>query len=176
MEKVFPGSGGALISLAVMISTFGTVNATSMTTARVYFAMAKDRLFFRSMGQVHPKYRTPARSLVVQCTLASILTLTGTYDQLFTYVIFAGWIFYALGAAGIFIMRKKVGGPGRTFRVPGYPVVPILFVIVATWFVVNTLIQQTADSLFGLLLLALGLPFFLYWRRAIQRTETVRER
>ncbi len=170
MEKVFPGSGGALISLAVMISTFGTVNATSMTTARVYFAMAKDRLFFRRMGEVHPKYRTPARSLVVQCTLASILTLSGTYDQLFTYVIFAGWIFYALGAAGIFIMRKRTGGPGKTFRVPGYPVVPIVFVIVATWFVVNTLIQQTADSLFGLLLFALGLPFFLYWRRAIIRS------
>lgn len=171
MEKVFPGSGGALISLAVVLSTFGSVNATSMTTARLYFAMAKDRLFFRSMGNIHPKFRTPGRSLIAQCSLASLLTLTGTYDQLFTYVIFAGWIFYALGAAGIFIMRKKMPAAPREFAVPGYPVVPILFVIVATWFVVNTLIEQTADSMFGLALLALGMPFYLYWRRAIVQSR-----
>jgi basic amino acid/polyamine antiporter, APA family len=169
MEKVFGSSGGALISLAVMISTFGSVNATSMTTARVYFAMAKDRLFFKSMGQVHPRYRTPARSLVVQCVWACILTLTGTFDQLFTYVIFAGWIFYGLGAAGIFILRKKFPNARREYRVPGYPYVPILFVIVATWFVVNTLVEQTADSMVGLVLLLLGLPFYIYWEKSGRR-------
>jgi APA family basic amino acid/polyamine antiporter len=153
------------ISAAVMISTFGTVNATSMTTARVYFAMAKDRMFFSQMGQVHPKYRTPARSLVVQAAWASLLTLTGTYDQIFTYVIFAAWIFYALGAAGIFIMRHKFPSANPAYRVPGYPVVPILFVAVATWFVINTLIQQSSDSLVGLLLLLAGLPFYFYWKR-----------
>jgi APA family basic amino acid/polyamine antiporter len=165
MEKVFGGSGGALISIAVMLSTFGSVNATSMTTARVYFAMAKDRLFFKSMGDVHPRYRTPARSLIVQCVWACILTLTGTFDQLFTYVIFAGWIFYALGAAGIFILRKKMPNANRAYRVPGYPVVPLLFVIVATWFVVNTLVEQTADSMVGLVLLVIGLPFYWYWHK-----------
>ena len=170
MEKVFPGSGGALISLAVVLSTFGSVNATSMTTARLYFAMAKDRLFFRGMGKIHPKYRTPGISLIAQCSLASLLTLTGTYDQLFTYVIFAGWIFYALAAAGVFILRKRMPDAKRKFAVPGYPVVPILFVVVATWFVVNTLIQQTADSMFGLAFLALGMPFYLYWRRGIVRS------
>ena len=169
MERVFPGYGGALIAAAVMISTFGGVNATSMTTARVYFAMARDRLFFRSMGRVHPVYRTPARSLVVQATWASLLTLTGTYDQIFTYVIFAGWIFYALGAAGIFLLRKKRPDANRAYRVPGYPVVPILFVAVATWFVVNTLIRQSADSFVGLFLLAAGLPFYWYWKRSMER-------
>jgi len=165
MERVFSGYGGAIISVAVMLSTFGSVNATSMTTARVYFAMAKDRLFFESMGTVHPRYRTPTRSIVVQCVWACILTLTGTFDQLFTYVIFAGWIFYGLGAAGIFVLRRKFPRPGRPYRVPGYPVVPLLFVIVATWFVVNTLITNPADSMVGLVLLALGLPFFLYWKK-----------
>jgi basic amino acid/polyamine antiporter, APA family len=164
MEKVFSGYGGAIISLCVMISTFGTVNATSMTTARVYFAMAKDKLFFSGFARVHPKYKTPGRSLLIQGVWASLLTLTGTYDQLFTYVIFAGWIFFALGAVAVFIMRKKMPSASKAFRVPGYPYVPIAFVIVATWFVLNTLIEQTADSLVGLLLLIVGIPFYLYWK------------
>lgn len=136
-----------------------------MTTARVYFAMAKDKLFFSGFRNVHPKYKTPGRSLIVQGVWASFLTLTGTYDQLFTYVIFAGWIFYALGAAAIFIIRKKIPDANRAFRVPGYPYVPIAFVIVATWFVVNTILVQTADSLVGFLLLVVGIPFYLYWKR-----------
>jgi APA family basic amino acid/polyamine antiporter len=169
MEKVFSGSGGAIISLCVMISTFGTVNGTSMTTARVYFAMAKDKLFFPGFRNVHPTYRTPGRSLMIQGMWASFLTLTGTYDQLFTYVIFAGWIFYALGAAAIFILRKKMPDANRAYRVPGYPYVPIVFVVVATWFVVNTILVQTADSLVGLLLLVVGIPFYLYWKRHMDK-------
>jgi len=169
MEKVFRGYGGAIISLCVMVSTFGTVNATSMTTARVYFAMAKDKLFFSGFSKVHPKYKTPGRSLIIQGVWASILTLTGTYEQLFTYVIFAGWIFFALGAVAVFIMRKKMPDANRAFRVPGYPFVPIAFVVVATWFVLNTLLAQTADSLVGLLLLLVGIPFYLYWKRQMNQ-------
>ncbi|MEW6512211.1 MAG: amino acid permease [Bacteroidota bacterium] len=169
MERVFPGYGGALIAAAVMISTFGTVNGTSMTTARVYFAMARDKVFFRGIDNVHPKYHTPFRSLVVQALWASILTLTGTYDQIFTYVVFAAWIFYALGAAGIFIMRKRKASATSEYRVPGYPVVPLLFVAVATWFVINTLISQTEDSFVGLLLLGVGIPFYTYWRSSPPR-------
>ncbi len=166
MERVFSGYGGAVIAAAVMISTFGTVNGTSMTTARVYFAMARDRMFFRSMDRVHPKFHTPSRSLVVQAAWASLLTLTGTYDQIFTYVVFAAWIFYALGAAGIFIMRRKRPEARSEYRVPGYPVVPLLFVAVATWFVFNTLVKQSADSFVGLLLLIAGLPFYFYWKKS----------
>jgi basic amino acid/polyamine antiporter, APA family len=169
MEKIFTGYGGAIISLCVMISTFGTVNATSMTTARVYFAMAKDKLFFSEFGKVHPKYKTPGRSLLIQGVWASILTLTGTYDQLFTYVIFAGWIFFVLGAVAVFIMRKKIPNANRAFRVPGYPWVPIMFILVASWFVVNTFIQQTDDSFVGLLLLLVGIPFYLYWKQQMSR-------
>ena len=169
MEKIVGGYGGALVSLAVMISTFGTVNSTSMTSARVYYAMAKDRVFFRRMQYVHPRYRTPSKSLIVQCVWGSVLTFSGTFDQLFTYVVFAGWIFYALGAVGIFILRKKFPNPNRPYRTPGYPVVPILFVIVATWFVINTLVEQTADSMVGLVLLAAGLPFYFYWRHVMAK-------
>ena len=168
MERMFGGYGGALISLAVMISTFGTVNGTSMTTARVFFAMAKDKLFFKTMGHVHHQYKTPGKSLLIQGVWASLLTLTGTYDQIFTYVIFAGWIFYALGAAGVFVLRKRFPNANRAYRVPGYPFVPIAFLIVATWFVINTIMEQTADSMVGLLLLVAGLPFYFYWQKKMK--------
>jgi len=176
MEKVFQGYGGAIISLCVMVSAFGTVNGTSMTTARVYFAMAKDKLFFPGFSNVHPKYKTPGRSLMIQGVWSSLLTLTGTYDQLFTYVIFAGWIFFALGAVAVFIIRKKQPKAVRTFRVPGYPYVPIAFVVVATWFVLNTLLEQTADSMVGLLLLLAGIPFYLYWKHHINREILLRNK
>ena len=121
------------------------------------------------MATVHPRFKTPTTSLVVQCSWACILTLTGSYDQLFTYVIFASWIFYALGAGGIFIMRRRLrGNPEGRYRVPGYPVVPILFVVVATWFVVNTIVKQTDDSMVGLLLLVAGLPFYYYWEKKMR--------
>lgn len=169
VEKVLPGLGGGLIAAVVMVSTFGGVNATSMTTARVYYAMSADRLFFKGMEKTHPVYKTPGRALIIQAAWACILTLSGTYDQLFTYVVFAAWIFYALGAAGIFIMRRKMPNPHRGYRVPLYPVVPLLFVAVATWFVINTLVVQTADSLVGALLLLAGVPFYIYWKRQIKK-------
>lgn len=169
MNVIFYGWGGAIISAMVMVSTFGTVNASSMTTARVFYAMAKDRMFFRAMGTVHPTFRTPSRSLVVQGTWASILCLTGTFDQIFTYVIFAGWIFYALGAAAVFILRVKQPNAERAYRVPLYPFIPVLFILVATWFVYNTIVQQTADSMVGLLLLVAGIPFYLYWQRQMKK-------
>ena len=165
MENIFHGYGGAVISALVMISTFGTVNATTMTTARVFFAMSKDKMFFKGMGTVHPKFRTPAKSLIVQGVWACILTLTGTYDQIFTYVIFAGWIFYALGAGAVFILRIRQPNAERPYKVPGYPFVPIIFIVVATWFVINTIVQQTADSIVGLLLVLAGIPFYLYWKK-----------
>ncbi len=165
ISHFFGTNGAALIAIAVMLSTFGTVNATTMTTARVYFAMAKDKLFFKGISRVHPKYRTPHVSLIVQGMWASLLTLTGTYDQLFTYVIFASWLFYALGAFGIFVLRKKRPDAVRPYRTVGYPVVPMAFVIVAAWFVYNTIATDPRDSLFGLGLVLVGIPAYIYWRR-----------
>jgi APA family basic amino acid/polyamine antiporter len=165
MERMVGPMGGAMIAVAVMVSTFGTVNASVLTAARVTYAMAKDKLFYKPLADVTPKYHTPGKSLIVQGVWASILTLSGTYDQLFTYVIFAGWIFYALGAAGVFLLRKKTPNAERSYSVPGYPVVPSLFILVATWFVLNTLVQQTADSIVGLVLLLLGVPVYLYYKK-----------
>lgn len=169
MNTIFPALGGAIISAMVMVSTFGTVNATSMTTARVFYAMSKDKMFFKSMGKVHPKFRTPAKSLVIQGVWASILCLTGTYDQIFTYVIFAGWIFYALGAAAVFILRKKQPNIERPYVVPWYPWIPIIFIAVATWFVLNTILQQPNESAVGTLLLVAGVPFYLYWQKQMKK-------
>jgi APA family basic amino acid/polyamine antiporter len=169
MNVIFYGWGGAIISAMVMISTFGTVNASSMTTARVFYAMAKDKIFFKKMGEVHPKFRTPAKSLIVQGTWASILCLTGTFDQIFTYVIFAGWIFYALGAVAVFILRAKQPDAPRAYKVPFYPVIPVVFIMVATWFVYNTVVEQTDDSMVGLMLLVAGIPFYLYWQNQMKK-------
>lgn len=165
ISEFFGRKGAALIAVAVMISTFGTVNATTMTTARVYFAMAKDKLFFRGISRIHPKYKTPHVSLLVQGTWASLLTLTGTYDQLFTYVIFASWLFYALGTFGIFVLRKKRPAAPRPYKTVGYPFVPIAFLIVAVWFVYNTIVTDPRDSLIGLGLVMLGVPAYLYWKK-----------
>jgi APA family basic amino acid/polyamine antiporter len=163
MNVVFPGLGGSITAAIVMLSTIGAVNANSMATARVFYAMARDGLFFRSLGEVHPKTAAPAKSLAVQTVWACLLTLTGTFDQLFTYVIFAGWIFYLLGAVAVFVLRKKRPDAPRPYRVPGYPVVPALFILAAAWFVVNTVVQKPADSAVGLVLVLSGIPFYLYW-------------
>ncbi len=173
ISKFFGQNGGALIAIAVMISTFGTVNATTMTTARVYFAMAKDRLFFKHISDVHPKYRTPHVSLLVQGVWASVLTLTGTYDQLFTYVIFASWLFYAIGAFGIFVLRKKRPNAPRPYKAIGYPIVPLAFVIIAIWFVYNTVVTDPRDSLFGLGLVLVGVPAYVYWKKKGQQNPLI---
>lgn len=170
MQRVFGAQGGAITAVIVMISTFGIVNTTTLTTARLYFAMAKDKLFFANFADVHPKYRTPGKAIMIQGVWSALLTFSGTYDQLFTYVVFAGWIFYVLGGFGIFILRRKNPNAQRPYRVPGYPLVPILFIIVATWFVLNTIIEQTADSMVGLLLVVAGIPFYLYWKKQVQQS------
>jgi basic amino acid/polyamine antiporter, APA family len=164
MDRVFPGLGGAIIAAMVMLSTIGAVNANSLATARVFYAMANDGLFFKGLATVSARSRTPARALAAQTAWACVLTLTGTFDQLFTYVIFAGWIFYLLGAIAVFIFRGKYPDLPRPYRVPGYPVVPILFVLAATWFVINTIIEQPADSMVGIVLVLSGIPFYLYWK------------
>lgn len=169
MRRVLGEGGGAFIAITVMISTFGIVNSTCLTAARLYYAMAKDKLFFQGFAEVHAQFRTPGKALIAQGVWASLLTFMGNYNQLFSYAIFAAWIFYTLGALGVFILRKKFPHARSAYRTPGYPVVPALFVVVATWFVLNTLFQQFQDSVVGLALVLAGIPFYLYWKRQVQR-------
>lgn len=171
MEKVLGRWGGGFIALTVMISTFGIVNTTCLTAARLYQAMAQDRLFFPAYAKIHPDYRTPGRALLAQGVWSALLTFSGTYDQLFLYAIFAAWLFYALGAAGVFMLRRKFPHTPRAYATPAYPLVPLLFVLVATWFVINTLLEQTADALVGLFFVLAGLPFYLYWKKQLQSSS-----
>ena len=125
VQVMLGGKGAGLMAAAIMISTFGCTNGMVMAGARVYYAMAKDGLFFRSVGKIHPKYHTPAVSLMVQAVWASILTLTGSYNELLDYVIFAVVIFYILTIAGIFRLRRTRPDAPRPYRAWGYPVLPL---------------------------------------------------
>ncbi len=162
--KTFLGPiGGAFISAAVMISTFGTVNGMILSGPRVTYAMAQDKIFFKGMGTVHPRFRTPHISVAVQGVWSALLTLSGRFDQLFTYVIFAAWIFYAMTTSGVFVLRKKWPHVERPYKTWGYPWIPILFILVSILFVINTLITDPRDSLFGLIIVAFGVPVYLFW-------------
>lgn len=163
--RKFLGSGGAFfISILIMISTFGTTNGTILASSRIYFAMANDRLFFNSAKKCHPKYKTPSTSLLIQGFWASILVLSGTFDQLTDMLIFASFIFYGSGAFGVFVLRKKMKDAHRPYKVLGYPVIPSLFIIFCITLVIVTIIQNPRDSGIGLVLVLIGIPFYLFWK------------
>lgn len=157
--------GASFIAAAVMISTFGANNGYILTGARIYFAMAKEGVFFRSLANLHPTYRTPIPSLAAQGVWACALVFTGTYEQLFTYVVFASWIFYAMSCIGVFLLRKRWPDIHRPYKTWGYPVTPLLFVVFALYLVVATLMENPRDSLIGVAMIASGLPAYYYWRR-----------
>lgn len=164
-----------IIAFCIMISTFGTSNGTILVSARVYFAMSRDGLFFRSQGKLHEKFRTPANALAAQAVWSCVLTFSGTFDTLTDTLIFVSWMFYMLGAFGVFILRKKIPDAPRPYRVWGYPAVPAIFVIFASTFVIMTLYNDTVNylsgkapiinSVFGLALVALGVPFYVFFTR-----------
>jgi APA family basic amino acid/polyamine antiporter len=165
--------GGSLIAVAIMISTFGAVNSIAMMSARVYFAMAREKLFFRRMAAIHPRHRTPGASLVIQGTWASVLVLSGTFDQLTDMLIFVSWITYAMGAMCVFTLRRRMPDTPRPYKVWGYPFTPILFILFASVYIVFTLYSDIRNfqsgqapminSLMGLVWVALGLPGYLFW-------------
>lgn len=173
------GIGGSIIAAAIMISTFGTVNGTIMMSARVYYAMSKEGLFFKRLKNVHPRYKTPGSSLVVQGLWASILVLSGTFDQLTDMLIFVSWIFYASAAYGVIILRKRMPNEHRPYKVWGYPTVPILFIVFAMIYVVFTLYSDImnyihgqaplVNSAMGLFLIVIGIPGYIYWNRKNKR-------
>jgi basic amino acid/polyamine antiporter, APA family len=151
--------GGAAISGLVMFSVLGAMTGSILAAPRVYFAMAKDGLLFEWVNHVHPRFRTPGRAIVLQACWASVLAATGTYRQLFTRVIFTEWIFFALMAGGIFLLRGR-RDYAPAYRVWGYPWVPIVFVVASAAIVVNRLVSEPIDSAIGLGLVALGVPVF----------------
>jgi APA family basic amino acid/polyamine antiporter len=163
--RVVVGRGaGKLIAGAIVISMFGAANGLTLTAPRVYFAMARDGLFFRRLAEVHPRFGTPAIAVVASSIWAALLALSGTFEQLLTYVVFAGWIFYGLGAVSVFLYRRQQPDRPRPFRVPGYPWTPMLFVLSAAAIVVNTMVARPVQALMGLGIVLLGAPAYYLWK------------
>jgi APA family basic amino acid/polyamine antiporter len=163
MEAILGGKGAALMAAAIVISTFGCINGMSLAGARVYYAMAKDRLFFRSVGKVNPKYHTPAVSLLVQAVWASLLTLSGTYNELLDYVIFSVLLFYILTILGLFRLRRTSPNAPRPYRAWGYPVVPIVYIVLAAFIEWALLLNRPMRSAAGLGIVAVGIPIYYFW-------------
>ena len=160
---VFGSNGAILISIAVIISTFGALNGNILSTARVCFAMARNNMFIKSLDKIHPRFATPHTSLVAQGFWSCLLVLTGTFDTITDYVIFASWLFYMLGAYGVIVLRKKMPDVHRPYKVWGYPYTPMIFVIFSFLFLVNTIISDYENAAMGALLILLGLPFY-FWK------------
>jgi len=165
IEAILGSKGAGLMAAAIVISTFGCMNGMSLAGARVYYAMAKDRLFFSKVAKVNPRYRTPGVSLMVQAVWASLLTLTGTYSQLLDYVIFAVLLFYILTILGLFRLRRTRPDAPRPYRAWGYPVVPVLYIVLALFIEWALLIHRPVRSLAGLGIVAVGIPIYFIWRR-----------
>lgn len=162
---LFGGIGASLISAAVVISTFGSLNGTILTGPRVYYAMAKDNLFFERVADVHPRFRTPGFSIFIQAVWACLLTLSGTYEQLFTYVTFVLIIFYIAAIASVFTLRKKRPDLPRPYKTWGYPVMPLLFIVTLLGLLINTLVKRPVESIAGLSIVVIGVPVYYYWSR-----------
>ena len=160
-QTAFGESGGKLMSIAFVLSALGALNGSTLTGARVPFAMARDGLFVARAGVLNARTRVPATAVLMQAAWACVLAASGTYDQLTDYVIFASWIFYGLVTSAVFVLRFRAPDLPRPYKTLGYPVVPLVFVIVAAWLVVNTLINRPVESVTGLVLIAFGLP--VYW-------------
>jgi APA family basic amino acid/polyamine antiporter len=158
--------GGMMVAGLIAISTFGTIGIYTLSTPRIYYAMAADGLFFKSIAKVHPSFKTPVNAIIVQSVWSIVLLLFwGTLENLITYTVSIEWIFFTLAAAGIFIFRKKCKNAERAYRTFGYPVTPIIFILINIWFVINIMINKPLHMAIGFGFLLLGIPLYLYFRK-----------
>jgi APA family basic amino acid/polyamine antiporter len=165
LGAVVSQGAGKLVAVAILISMFSAANAIILNAPRVYYAMAKDGLFFDSLSRIHPRFGTPALAVCAAGMWSAILAASGTYEQLLTYVVFIGWIFYALAAAALFVYRKRWPDMARPYRVPCYPLTPIAFIVAALALVGNTIATQPLRAAIGLGIVFLGAPAYFFWRR-----------
>jgi APA family basic amino acid/polyamine antiporter len=162
---------GRAIACTILISTFSAANSVVLTAPRVFYAMAKDNLFFKKLAEVHPRFRTPANAVIALGVWSAVLASFGKFAELIGGVIFIGWIFYGLGAAAIFPIRRASRGKTIPYRVPGYPWTPLVFVLAAGLIVANAIYlafhdpAQFRNLTVAILLFALGLPAYFFWRR-----------
>jgi APA family basic amino acid/polyamine antiporter len=162
----FLGSTGALfISILILLTTFGACNTTILFPPRLYWAMAKEGVFFKGASYIHPIYNTPSRAIVYQGIWASVLVLSGSFDQLTDMLIFASFIFYGATTLGVFILRVRMPDAHRPYKAWGYPVVPALFILFCLVLVPVTLLAKPREALVGLSLMLAGVPFYWYWTK-----------
>tara|TARA_B100001750_G_scaffold27465_1_gene18128 strand:- start:7017 stop:8333 length:1317 start_codon:yes stop_codon:yes gene_type:complete len=164
--SVFLGNkGAAIVTLIILISLIGANNGFVLTSARINYAMAKDKLFFHQASQIHPRFKSPANALIIQCVWACLLTFTGTFNQLITYIIFASWIFYGMSAGAVIILRNKKPDMERPYKTPVYPWIPIIFILFAIFLTINTIMEAPRDAAIGAGIILVGLPMYYYWKK-----------
>ena len=169
MGSLFGPAAGKVIAAIILVSMFSAANGLTLTAPRLFYSMSRDGVFFAKLAEVHPRFNTPAIAIVTSSVWAMILAATGTFEQLLTYVVFVGWIFYALGALAIFAYRRREPELYRPFRTPGYPVTPILFVLSAAAIVINTVVTQPRNVIFAIGLMVLGIPAYYMWRSRLAK-------
>lgn len=163
--RVFGAAGGGLVSLLVLLSVMGSLNGCFLTSPRVYFAQARDGLFLRGFGRIHPRFGTPAFAIVAQALWSALLILSGTYESLLDYAMFGIWIFYGFMIAAVIVLRRRRPDLPRPYRMWGYPATPLIFLAITAWFLFNTLWQRPFAALAGVGLILTGVPAYWAWRR-----------
>jgi APA family basic amino acid/polyamine antiporter len=169
---VLGGFGGAALTLAALVSTFAALNGSILTGSRIFYAMALDGLFFHDLARLHPVRRTPARALLLQGLLASGLILLfghdkAAFERLLDYALFGTWGFYGITVLAVIVLRWRHPDLPRPYLTLGYPWIPLLFALVAVLFCLSIALRRPAETGFGLVLLAAGLPFYFFWRRRL---------
>jgi APA family basic amino acid/polyamine antiporter len=155
--------GASLISLIILFSITGAANQNLLCSPRVYFAMARDGLFFRKVAAVHPRFLTPHVSIIIMAIWSSILSLSGTFEQLFTYVVFGQWLFFGLTVAAVIVLRHKKPDLPRPYKTWGYPMTPVFFILASLYISINTLVKEFWNSFAGLAIISLGIPAYFFW-------------
>jgi APA family basic amino acid/polyamine antiporter len=172
MQRILQTPGADAVSIAAMISIFAALNGSILTGSRVPYAAARQGYFFPAIGRVNPRHQTPGVSIVVLSLWSCLLVLSGKYDDLFNLVIFASWILYGMTAAAVIVLRKKQPNLPRPYRTIGYPVVPVLFIIAAFVLILSTAFDRPRESMLGIGLILLGLPFYFYWKGRLSAGRT----
>jgi APA family basic amino acid/polyamine antiporter len=171
-ERVMGHTGGVLVSVIILMSIIGTLNGCFLTSPRIYFAQARDGLFFRKFADVHPKHQTPGFAIMAQGVWAAVLLISGSYESLLDYAMFAIWLSYGFMVAGVIVLRIKRPGLDRPYRMWGYPVTPILFLLITAWFLGNMVVTRPVPSLAGLGLILTGVPIYFFWARQLHGTPS----
>jgi APA family basic amino acid/polyamine antiporter len=164
-ERSLGPGAAAVVSAIILVSILGALNGCFLTNPRIYFAQAGDGLFFRRFAEVHPRYQTPAFAILAQGFWAALLVVTGSYESLIEYALFATWLFYGLMVAAVIVLRRTRPEKPRPYRMWGYPATPLLFLAITVWFLVNMLATRPGPAFMSLALIATGLPAYFIWKR-----------